>query len=268
MSKQQHISWLGYIGGLQQKQFSKEELHIENIEQVHNLTEITTPVFNHSIPWIYLLDYTSGKYTVVSNSIKSMLGYETDDFLNGGIDFTLANYNQKHLKLFNDEIFPDRLEILKKIPFDQHPNYVFSYNLQFKNRKGEYINLLQRNTFIKSDTNNNPLMSFGVITNINHFKSEIPLVQVVEKINSSNILENVETVFKKSYFPNQEEKLFTRREKEILPHLASGLSSKEIANKLYISEFTVINHRRNMMMKTGSLNVTQLVCFALMHCII
>jgi len=263
----QTTSWLNYMGGLQQKQFSKEELHVENIEQLHNIMEVSMLVFNHSIPCIYLLDYTSGKYMVVSNSLQTMLGYKTEDFLEGGINFTLENYQQKHLQLLNEEIFPDRLEILKKIPYLEHPNYIFSYNFQFKNRKGEYINLLQRNTFIKSDTNNNPLMSFGVITNVNHFKSETPIIQVVEKINSLNTLEGVETVFKKSYYPNEEDSLFTKREKELLPYLAGGLCSKEIADKLCISEYTVTNHRRNMMLKTGSNNITQLVCFALVHCI-
>ncbi|MDP4284861.1 MAG: hypothetical protein Q8891_10575 [Bacteroidota bacterium] len=46
----QHTSWLGYIGGLQQRNFSKEELHIENIEQVLNIMQVTTPVFNQTIP--------------------------------------------------------------------------------------------------------------------------------------------------------------------------------------------------------------------------
>src|SRR5665647_193796 len=110
MPKQPHNSWLGYMGGLQQKQFSEKELHIENIEQVLNIMRVTTPVFNHTIPWIYLLDYTSGKYIVVSNSMQNMLGYKTKDFLEGGIDFTLENYEQKHLQLLNEEIFPDRLE--------------------------------------------------------------------------------------------------------------------------------------------------------------
>lgn len=261
-------SWLNYMGGLQQRAFSKDELDINGIEQIMNLKQMTLSVFNHSIPWIYLLDYTTGKYTVVSNSITPMLGYATEDFLNGGIAFTLENYQQKHLEIFNEEIFPDRLELLKKIPPEQHRNYIFSYNFQFKNRKGELINLLQRNCFIKSDKNNNPLMSFGVITNINHFNTEGPIIQVVEKLNSLNTLEGGETIFKKSYFPDKENSLFTKREKELLPYLADGLSSKEIADKLYISEYTVTNHRRNMMLKTGSNNITQLVCFALVHCII
>jgi len=263
-----NTSWLKYIVGLQQRSFSKEELDLEGIEKIIDIGQITSSVFNHSIPWIYLLDYTSGNYMVASESLQAMLGYKAEDFLAEGLNFTLENYQQSHLRIFNEEIFPDRLKFLQKIPYDRHADYIFSYNFQFKNRKGEYMNLLQRNRFIKSDASNNPLMSFGVITNVNHFKSDTPIIQVIEKINSSNTLEDVETVFKKSYYPNKEDSLFTPREKELLPYLAAGLCSKEIADKLYISEYTVTNHRRNMMMKTGSSNITQLVCFALMHCLI
>jgi len=260
-------SWLNYIGGLKMRSFSKEDLHIENLDQILNLKEVTTPVFNHSIPWIYLLDYTSGNYTIVSNSITSMMGYKTEDFLKEGIGFTFENYNPQHLKIFNEEIFPDRLKMLSKIPYKDHPNYIFSYNFQFKNTKGDFINLLQRNCFIKSDQNGNPLMSFGVITNVNHFKTENPIIQTVEKINSEEVIEKTERCFKKSYFLNKEDSFFTKREKELLPYLGDGLCSKEIADKLCISEYTVINHRRNMMLKTGSHNITQLVSYALRHCI-
>ena len=40
MPKQQHDSWLGYMGGLQQKQFSEEELHIEDLDQVLNMKRL------------------------------------------------------------------------------------------------------------------------------------------------------------------------------------------------------------------------------------
>jgi DNA-binding CsgD family transcriptional regulator len=262
------ISWINYMGGLQKRSFSKEQLDIVGLDQILNIRSVTAPVFNHSIPWIYLLDYTTGNYMIVSNSLTSMLGYEPEDFLNEGISFSLENYNPLHLKMFNEVIFPDRLNFIKKIPYKEHPDYIFSYNFQFKNRKGELINLLQRNCFIKSDENNNPLISFGVISNINYFKTEIPLIQTVEKMNSKDPSEGVEIISKKSYYPNNEDGLFTKREKQLLPYLANGLSSKEIAGKLFVSEYTVINHRRNMMMKTGSKNVTQLISYALRNCII
>ena len=51
----------------------------------------------------------------------------------------------------------------------------------------------------------------------------------------------------------------TRREKEILQFIAAGLSSKEIADKLFISEHTVSNHRKNMLRKKGAKSSAQLV---------
>ena len=108
----QTTSWLNYMGGLQQRAFSKNELDVEGIEQIMDIRQITTPVLNHSIPWIYLLDYTSGKYMVVSDSLQAMLGFKTEDFLDGGFNFTLENYQQSHLKIFNEEIV--RISLLHK----------------------------------------------------------------------------------------------------------------------------------------------------------
>ena len=268
MVKEHYIPWLDHIRSRHLEEFLKEELQMEFIEEFNNIARVTSPVLNVSVPCIYLLDYTTGKYLLVSDSVKTIMGYKTEDFLKGGLDFLLDKYHKKHLQLLNDEIFPDRLQILKQIPYQEHRNYIFTHNYPFKNRNGEYICLLQRNTILKSDNQGNPLITLGVATNITHSKNEIPVVQVVEKINSRNNLYDTETIFKKSYFPDPEARMFTKREKEILPYLASGLSSKEIANKLYLSEHTVINHRRNMMMKTASNNVTQLISYALKNYLI
>ncbi len=51
----------------------------------------------------------------------------------------------------------------------------------------------------------------------------------------------------------------TRREKEILCCIAEGLSSKQIASKLFISENTVANHRKNMLRKKGAKSSAQLI---------
>lgn len=41
----------------------------------------------------------------------------------------------------------------------------------------------------------------------------------------------------------------TRREKEIIKYLAQGLSSVQIAEKMFVSPFTVDTHRRNLLQK-------------------
>jgi regulator of cell morphogenesis and NO signaling len=43
----------------------------------------------------------------------------------------------------------------------------------------------------------------------------------------------------------------SERERETLSLLASGLSNKEIADRLFISTHTVISHRKNIVRKTG-----------------
>ena len=57
--------------------------------------------------------------------------------------------------------------------------------------------------------------------------------------------------------------LLTHREQEILRLLAEGLSTKEIAEELYISEKTVINHRTNIMSKLSCNNMIELVKYAI-----
>ena len=54
----------------------------------------------------------------------------------------------------------------------------------------------------------------------------------------------------------------TERELEVLKLLAKELTSKQIADKLFISERTVETHRKNLMRKTNSTNAIGLVRYA------
>ena len=55
----------------------------------------------------------------------------------------------------------------------------------------------------------------------------------------------------------------TTREKEILTLICKGLSSSEIAAKLFLSERTIENHRASLLDKTGCRNSLSLVIYAL-----
>jgi DNA-binding NarL/FixJ family response regulator len=56
--------------------------------------------------------------------------------------------------------------------------------------------------------------------------------------------------------------ILSAREIEILKLVAAGLSSKHVADKLFLSELTVNTHRRNMLKKTNQPNVAALVNYA------
>jgi len=55
----------------------------------------------------------------------------------------------------------------------------------------------------------------------------------------------------------------TNREKEVLQFLAEGLSNKEIADKMYVSERTIVGHKTNILAKTGCKNTVNLLAFAI-----
>lgn len=57
----------------------------------------------------------------------------------------------------------------------------------------------------------------------------------------------------------------TRREKEILGMIASGLTNAEIADQLFLSIDTIKTHRKNMMRKIDVNNTAGLVKYAIEH---
>ncbi|OQA00082.1 MAG: Transcriptional regulatory protein DegU [Bacteroidetes bacterium ADurb.Bin408] len=65
---------------------------------------------------------------------------------------------------------------------------------------------------------------------------------------------------KKKDIPDLE---LTRREKEILQLICEGLSNKEIADALFISERTVVGHKSNLLAKTDCKNSMSLMAFAI-----
>lgn len=108
---------------------------------------------------------------------------------------------------------------------------------------------------------------------------------VVKESAADNLLQGLEAVAKGDYFldssvshevvrklrefPGKEAKItdsaygsLTAREQEVMRLLAEGLSTKEIAERLFISPKTVENHRANIMNKLGIHSTIELIRYA------
>lgn len=100
---------------------------------------------------------------------------------------------------------------------------------------------------------------------------------LLKNAGKKEIIEAIETVTKgKTYFSfdagrmlrSDEQRLnaiprLTKREKEVLLHIAEGLTNLQIAEKLFISIDTVDSHRKNLHTKLKVTNTALLVRFAL-----
>jgi ATP/maltotriose-dependent transcriptional regulator MalT len=64
------------------------------------------------------------------------------------------------------------------------------------------------------------------------------------------------------FLPDGETELLSHlsmREMEVLRLVATGFSTKELANKLVVSENTIKTHRRNLIRKLGVRNIAQAI---------
>lgn len=64
------------------------------------------------------------------------------------------------------------------------------------------------------------------------------------------------------YLKDVNERL-TERELDVLQYIVKGFSTQEIADRLFISKRTVEGHRANLILKTGTRNVVDLVIYAI-----
>lgn len=55
----------------------------------------------------------------------------------------------------------------------------------------------------------------------------------------------------------------TRRELEVLALLAEGLNNKEIADRLFVSERTIVGHKSNLMAKTNTKNTVSMLAYVI-----
>lgn len=118
------------------------------------------------------------------------------------------------------------------------------------------MNLGVKSYMLKTISNNELLFAIEkIIAGENYFNADI----------TKAILEKKESLFVSSKFDQKSPLLdeLTKREKEIIKNISLGLTSQEIADKLFISFKTVDTHRTNIMRKLDVHNVVSLVRFAI-----
>ncbi|HVX27026.1 MAG TPA: helix-turn-helix transcriptional regulator [Parafilimonas sp.] len=256
-----------YLNVLDKVYYNDEEISFEfiyqlltNFKQVANVIPFTVPVF-------FIIDYTKAQYLSLSGGVHMTL-YPPQEFLEGGIDFLVHIYNPYDFKVYNEKVFNANVNFLKTVSCQEHHKYVFSYNFRFLNGAGEWCAVYQRSSYITSKQTGLPLYNIGMVSDITAFKTDTTMLHTIEYFEQKEDGFTKTLVQKNFFYPYEEDMLLTRREKEILKRMTDGLTSKEIAEKFFLSEDTIINHRKNMLRKTNTKNVAELISYCLKNKII
>ena len=107
---------------------------------------------------------------------------------------------------------------------------------------------------VKESATERLLQGLAAVASGEYFMDSSVSHQVARKIMEAPL--KIESTSDRAY------ETLTRREQEILPLLAEGLSAKEVGDRLYISPKTVENHRASIMNKLGLHSTLELFRYA------
>jgi PAS domain S-box-containing protein len=210
----------------------------------------------------WILNVRTGHYTFVSKNIELILGYSRIKFMEGGIQFVESLIHPEDAaKVW--ELVKRAEKLLLAQPYEKRGLYQFNCDFRLRRANGQYIRVLQQNTILHTDPKGNILYIIGSYTDITHWKKSDVITASLFSIE-----ENISHVFTSAHEILQLQEVLTQREKEILCLVAKGYSSKQIAQHLCLSYYTVTKHRQNIIQKTRCKNTGDLVHFAINNGII
>ena len=210
-----------------------------------------------STPILFAIDYSKRKYLFFSGSFA---GYPAQQILEGGLDFTIPLMQKDFFKVFNEKVFPTALSFSKNIPPAQQANYITSFNYKIKSNYKKDIAVFQRCTYIISQQTGLPTHCIGMTFDMSFFRNEDIITLSFEKTDSEKGITSL--LEQHHFYPYPQDGFLTSQEKAILHYMADGLNSKMIADKLALSAKTIDNHRANMLRKTNTKNMVELVMLA------
>jgi DNA-binding CsgD family transcriptional regulator len=210
-------------------------------------------LFDHSNRCFYLADYSTLRMLYVSPNIVNVLGYTPEEF-----DFR---------KLFGI-IHPDdsravfeiaRMVLSRELSYiagdsSRHIALYMAYRAAKSNGKYTRISL----TISRHTDPAGGIYDMAEIRDISHVRCG---TMVSFALLGGKPLKDLPQDTRKGLS-------ISRREQEIIYYISQGYTSRKIAYELNLSEFTVNTHRRNIMRKTGTTNMVDMLLFAAFNGII
>ena len=184
----------------------------------------------------------------ISKRVTDMFGLDPDKVSPGFFLTTTHPDDQRRHHLVRAKL----ISIAQELYIQKSGTRVISTNVRAKNPEGKGANLLYQSFLFYSKIPYESTFLILVITDITDFK----------KIHKGFHFYMGED---RSYFRYPDEQLlmsgniFSNTEFRIIELIEEGLSSKEIAKKLFRSIHTITTHRSNIIKKSGQSNITEVI---------
>jgi DNA-binding CsgD family transcriptional regulator len=205
---------------------------------------------------IALFDFRTRNYRFLTHSFKFLAGYDRDAAITGGPDFFFRIMKRDHLP-FVLETVTRSFAFLDGAPPAERKDYRLSFDFAIEPPGRKAVRLVQQVVVLELDRRGN--IWLVLIANDLAPSGAADAAPARRFLNTRT---GVSQLFSDGTKDSVETDL-SRRELEVLGLVASGMASREIADRLFISVNTVNNHRQRILEKLDSRSSAEAVRYAM-----
>jgi len=237
-----------------QEMWSRQRISSLDVDysQWANKRESLRQISRISQSCLFTVDVFENRYDFASDSFSDIFGYNSAWIRN----------IQRQGDLLEERIHPedrDRImdiqikhgQFIYSLPPENRNDYSNIFQFRMLNAKRQYTNVIGRQQVVETDRNGKAWIIMGTM---DISPDQLPADNI--KYSCLNI--KTGEIVSGLFAPDSETSL-TNKEIEILQMISRGLLSKEIADRLNISIYTVSNHRKNILAKLGVNNSIEAV---------
>ncbi|MGQ7946730.1 LuxR C-terminal-related transcriptional regulator [Flavobacterium sp. WC2509] len=226
---------------------SKENTEFSQI----TFDNLTNSIISTGPFYYYIVDFYDMSISNVSSSISDIHGFDPDVVTFNDVLGTIHPDDMPFVaqtEAFFNDFFYNNIGAQKLL------NYKINYCFRSMMKEGTYGMLNHQSLMLTLDGDGGYGKSLNIHTRIDHLTNQNIYKSSLIGLNGEPSYMDLK--------PNDNIKNaieFSKREIDIIKSIADGLSSIEIAEKLFISDLTVKKHRKNILNKSACKNTAQLV---------
>lgn len=209
----------------------------------------------------YIYDCYHECYHFISKNIDRILGYTEKQLMKLSRD---AIYDAIHPEdreaVF--ELAKESWRYIRSLQPNLRKKYKIGIDFRVRKSKGEYVHILLQKAILNQDKKGNVVHMVGVCTDISHWQKSNTVTLTITGTEDEQFFWSHQVDSHQIEPKAEKHVLLSNREKQILTLIASGHSSRSIAQELSISPHTVNSHRRNIMEKLGVNKSTNMLNYA------
>lgn len=226
---------------LELEQQSVLQPHIDRLKSLENILPF-------GMTFMFITNPTTQQYLYFTDNVEHCTGMTKQELYEGGVPYVINRVHPDDRELWTLAV-ETMMPKLFALPPEQQLRANFQFNYRFQHLDGSYLNIVDNSIPIELTDDDLPYLFFGQ-ANVTGKNETLPVGMSLSILNDEGQYEEL-------YRMNLSEEMFrnhfTKRENEILGLMTNGLTSKAIAEQLFISVDTVKTHRKRINAKLKQL---------------